>query len=431
MRMGGRLSAAIEVLDEIAERHRPASQALADWGRAHRFAGGGDRAAIGNLVFDALRRHNSLAHRMKSDTSRALVLGVARWVWDLSIDQISTACGEEHGPADLSDDERSHLACAADEAAPDWVKGDYPEWLAPSFTRAFGARAAEEGAALAVRAPVDLRINTLKGTRGKVLASLKKFGVEAGPLSPLAVRIPAPAGDGRTPNVEAEPAHARGWFEVQDAASQVAARMTAVKPGMQVADICAGAGGKTLAMAAMMEGKGQIHAHDADRHRLKPIIDRIRRAGAHNVQVIPADEPERLETLLGRMDVVLVDAPCSGSGSWRRKPDAKWRLTPKTLEARIADQAAVLNSAVPLVKPGGRIVYVTCSVLPEENGDQIAAFLAAHGDFRLLPYGDVWRKALDTEPPASADGNVQTLLLTPLSHGGDGFFIAVMERTVT
>ncbi len=431
MRMGGRLAAAIEVLDEIAQRHRPASQSLADWGRAHRFAGGGDRAAIGNLVYDALRRRNSLGHRMASDSSRALVLAVVRCVWEMPVDQIAAACTEDHGPGALSEEERSRLAAADDDAAPDWMRGDYPEWLAPSLTRAFGARAVDEGAGLAVRAPVDLRANTLKSSRDKVLAALQKFGAEAGPLSPDAVRIPAPAAGGRTPNVEAEPAHARGWFEVQDAASQAAAAMTAVKPGMQVADICAGAGGKTLAMAAMMAGKGQIHAHDADRHRLKPIIERIRRAGAHNVQVIPADEPERLETLLGRMDVVLVDAPCSGSGSWRRKPDAKWRLSPKALETRIAEQVTVLARALPLVRPGGRIVYVTCSVLPEENGDQIEAFLAAHGEFRLKPYGDVWREAMSGEPPASADGSTATLLLTPASHGTDGFFIAVMERTAT
>ncbi len=261
------------------------------------------------------------------------------------------------------------------DAAPDWVKGDYPQWLAPAFARAFAERAAAEGAGLARRAPVDLRANTLKANRDKVLAALRKFGAEAGPLSPWAVRIPPPSAAGRSPNVEVEPAHARGWFEVQDAASQVAALMTAARPGMQVADICAGAGGKTLALAAMMQNKGQIHAHDADRHRLKPIFERLKRAGARNVQVIPADEGERLAALAGRMDVVLVDAPCSGSGSWRRKPDAKWRLTPKALEDRLADQRAVLAAAFPLVKPGGRLVYVTCSVLPRENGDQVTPSL--------------------------------------------------------
>jgi len=428
MQIGGRLAAAIEVLVEVARCHRPASQALADWGRAHRFAGGGDRAAIGNLVFDALRRRNSLARLMASEAPRALVLAVARELWEMPVDEIAVACEGPHGPGALSQGERARLAAEADATAPDWVRGDYPEWLAPSLARAFGERAADEGAGLAARAPVDVRANTLKSSRDKVLAALEKFGAIAGPLSPYAVRIPAPVGAGRTPNVEVEPGHARGWFEVQDAASQAAALMTAVKPGMQVADICAGAGGKTLAMAALMHNKGQIHAYDADRHRLRPIFDRLKRAGAHNVQVIPADEPARLETLVGRMDVVLVDAPCSGSGAWRRKPDAKWRLGPRTLETRLTEQRAVLALAVPLVRPGGRLVYVTCSVLPEENVDQIAAFLAANGDFRLLPYRDVWAEALATDPPVSADGNDETLLLTPAGHGGDGFFVAVLER---
>ena len=431
MQLGGRLAAAIEVLDEIEKRHRPASQALADWGRAHRFAGGGDRAAIGNLVFDVLRQRTSLAHRMSGDAPRGLVLAAAHTIWGLPAEEIAVACEAIHGPGAMSAGERACLSAVPDPAAPDWVKGDYPQWLAPAFARAFAERAAAEGAGLARRAPVDLRANTLKANRDKILAALRKFGAEAGPLSPWAVRIPPPSAAGRSPNVEVEPAHARGWFEVQDAASQVAALMTAARPGMQVADICAGAGGKTLALAAMMQNKGQIHAHDADRHRLKPIFERLKRAGARNVQVIPADEGERLAALAGRMDVVLVDAPCSGSGSWRRKPDAKWRLTPKALEDRLADQRTVLGGAVPLVKPGGRLVYVTCSVLPQENGDQVTAFLAAHDDFHPLPYADIWREALPGDAPTSADGGEETLLLTPASHGTDGFFIAVLERTAT
>jgi len=430
MQLGGRLAAAIEVLDEIETRHRPASQALGEWGRAHRFAGGGDRAAIGNLVFDVLRQKASLGHRMKHEAPRGLVLAAAHAVWGLAVDEVTAACEAPHGPGALSDEERACLASGPDDAAPEWVKGDYPQWLAAAFARAFGERAVEEGAGLAWRAPVDLRANTLKAAREKVLSALGKFGAQAGPLSPWAVRISPPAGAGRTPNVEAEPAHARGWFEVQDAGSQVAALMTAARPGMQVADICAGAGGKTLALAAMMHNKGQIHAHDADRHRLRPIFERLKRAGARNVQVIPADQGERLDALQGRMDVVLVDAPCSSTGSWRRKPDAKWRLSPKALDDRLAEQRAVLARAHPLVKPGGSLVYVTCSVLPQENGDQIGAFLAAHPGFRLLPYREVWREGLPGDAPASADGNEETLLLTPASHATDGFFIAALQRTM-
>jgi 16S rRNA (cytosine967-C5)-methyltransferase len=428
MRPGGRLAAAIEVLEEIFTRHRPAPDALKEWGRAHRFAGAGDRAAIGNLVFDALRGRAFYATLMESDAPRALALAALCWEWRVTPDTIAAWCEEAHGPGALGDAERARLEAEPPTGLPAWVEGDYPEWLAGSFERAFGEDAVSEGAGLSRRAPVDLRVNTLKATRDKVLKALARAGAEAGPWSPFAVRIPASVGDGRTPNVEAEPAHARGWFEVQDAGSQVAALMTAAQPGQQVVDLCAGAGGKTLALAAQMANKGQIHAYDADRHRLRPIFERLKRAGARNVQVIPADEPQKLEGLERGVDIVLVDAPCSGSGSWRRRPDAKWRLSPEALERRVAEQTEALERGATLVKPGGRLVYVTCSVLPEENVDQVAAFLARHPDFAVVPYAEVWRAAIASEPPPSADGSDQTLLLTPARHDTDGFFIAVMAR---
>ncbi|MDH3740790.1 MAG: RsmB/NOP family class I SAM-dependent RNA methyltransferase [Hyphomicrobiales bacterium] len=426
MRTPGRISAAIEVLSDVLGNNRPVSIALQGWARGNRYAGSGDRAAIGNLVFDCLRCRSSLAHRMSSEDPRALVLAALLVHWDMPIDEIADHCTAQYGPGELTADERMVLAAEAD-APPAWVAGDYPDWLQPSFERAFGAAAAEEGKALAERAPVDLRVNTLKADMAKVTRALAKYNAEPGPLSPMCLRLPAPVRDGRHPNVEADPAHVRGLFEVQDAGSQIAALMSGAHAGMQVADICAGAGGKTLAMAAMMHNKGQLHAYDADKHRLKPIFERLKRAGARNVQVIPADEPARLEPLAGRMDVVLVDAPCSGSGAWRRRPDTKWRLTPQLLEQRMADQRTVLAGAAGLVKPGGRLVYITCSVLPQENSDQVSAFTKERPQFSLQPYADVWREAIGSEPPASADGSTETLLLTPASHGTDGFFIAVMQ----
>jgi 16S rRNA (cytosine967-C5)-methyltransferase len=241
------------------------------------------------------------------------------------------------------------------------------------------------------------------------------------------VRIDRPGPDKRNPHAEAEPAHGKGWFEIQDAGSQVAALMSGAKAGEQVADICAGAGGKTLALAALMANKGQIHAHDQDRHRLRPIFERLARAGARNVQVLGADEGARLDNLEEKIDCVVVDAPCSGSGAWRRNPDSKWRLTEKQLQQRMRDQKALLERGARLVKPGGRLLYITCSVLPEENDDQVATFLAGHPDFALVPYRDQWRRAIGTEPPVS-DGGADTLLLTPHRHATDGFFIAVMAK---
>ncbi len=247
-------------------------------------------------------------------------------------------------------------------------------------------------------------------------------------MSPHCVRLPVPPPDGRTPNVEAEPAHGKGWFEVQDAGSQVSALLSGAAPGEQVADICAGAGGKTLALAAMMQNRGQIHAYDQDKHRLRPIFERMARAGARNIQVIPSDAPQRLDSLAGRLDAVFIDAPCSGSGAWRRKPDAKWRLRPEALQRRCTEQATLLDRGAGLVRAGGRVVYVTCSVLPEENRDQIEQFLNRRPDFRLAPFGNTWAKAIGGAPPRSADGAQDTLLLTPRDHATDGFFIGVVEQ---
>ena len=428
MREGGRIAAAIEVLAEISGRHRPASEALKDWGKAHRFAGAGDRHAIGTLTYDVLRRRNSLAHRMGADTARALVLGALHEIWKRSPADIARAVTEEHGPGALTGEEQAALAREVSPAAEAHIAGDYPEWLSASFAGAFGERAAEEGRALAERAPVDLRANILKSDRPRVLKALEKFNAVAGPLSPWCVRIAAPGPDRRNPHVEAEPAHGKGWFEVQDAASQVAALLSGAKPGEQVADICAGAGGKTLALAALMGNKGQIHAYDQDKHRLRPIFERLQRAGARNVQVLGADESVRLDTLKGKIDCVVIDAPCSGSGAWRRNPDSKWRLTEKQLTQRIADQKAVLERGALLVKPCGRVIYITCSVLPEENDDQVETFLKAHAGFESIRFSDQWRSAIGTEPPASAGKGRDSLLLTPLDHQTDGFFVAPLRR---
>jgi len=429
MRPGARLKAAVEVLTDILERHRPAAEALADWGRAHRFAGSADRAAIGNLVYDVLRRRLSLSARMGEDTPRALVLAAAPTAFAMAPEAVARlADGSPHALEPLSEAERAGLSRELGADAPDHVKGDYPAWLAPSFTRAFGARAPVEGAALARRAPVDLRVNTLKASREKVLRALARCRPEPTPLSPVGVRLPVPEGPARAPNVEAEPGHGKGWFEVQDEGSQIAALMAGAAPRLQVLDICAGAGGKTLAMAAAMQNTGQIYAYDEHRVRLRPIFERLRRAGVRNAQVIDAGEEDRLRALGPRFDAVLVDAPCTGSGVWRRRPDAKWRVKPSSLAERQAEQRRVLSLARMLVKPGGRLTYVTCSVLPEENDDMVSWLLETFPDLRLKPYAESWRASFGAEPPASADGAERTLLLTPASHGTDGFFIATLER---
>ena len=427
MRLAGRAAAAIDVLTDIFERHRPASEALKDWGKAHRFAGSTDRHAIGTLVYDALRRRNSLAFRMGNTTPRALALAALRDVWGLSPDAISAMAEEQHGPGAITPEERKSLSRDLPRDLPVHVAGDLPEWLATSYVKAFGERAAEEGAALASRAPVDLRVNTLKSTREKVLEALERFGAAEGPWSPLAVRIPAPGPDTRNANVEVEPAHGLGWYEVQDAGSQVAALLSGVQPGTSVADICAGAGGKTLALAALMQNEGRLVAHDLDRFRLRPIFERLTRAGVANCEVISAQDKGKLEAA-GPFDTVVIDAPCSGSGSWRRKPDAKWRLTQKQFDQRRKDQAQVLEKGYALARPGGTILYITCSVLPEENTEQVADFVQRHPDVTVVPYKEQWARTIGGAAPASADGREDTLVLTPARHDTDGFFVAVMRK---
>ena len=408
MRDGGRLAAAIGVLADIETRHRPAKLALKGWGLDARYAGAKDRAFVSGLVMDVLRRRRSIAWMMDDDADRAAVLGVLGFVWDWPIDRIALASEETHGPGALTAAERARLGSPVDLAgAPFAVRGDYPDWLAPHFERAFSEAAAKEGEALAQRAPTDLRVNTLKSDVDRALKALAPFHPERLEIAPHAVRIPAPAAAERSAPVEALPEFEKGWFEVQDAGSQWAATFAGNVEHRQVLDLCAGGGGKTLALAAAMKNTGQLYAYDSDARRLTDTVRRSQRAGVRNLQVRSPIRPGALDGLEGRMDVVFIDAPCTGSGSWRRHPDTKWRLSPEQLARRMADQDAVLDAGAPFVKAGGRMVYVTCSVFVEENEDRVAAFLDRNPAFQR----------------AGESGR-----LSPCSAGTDGFFAAVLEK---
>lgn len=429
MRLAGRVTAAIEVLDDILNRHRPASMALADWGRSHRFAGSGDRSAIGTLIYDALRKRASFAWRMGEQTPRALALATLRHGWALEAEAIEALCdGSAHAPEPLSAAEKSALTQTEPGGMPGWVAADIPEWLFPSFEAAFAGDAVAVGQSLAERAPIDLRVNLLKTDRGRVLKALGKYGAEPTDLSPVGVRIPAAGPQQKNPNVEAETAHGRGWFEVQDEASQLALYLSGAGPRLQLLDLCAGSGGKTLGMAGLMMNTGQIHAYDTDKQRLRPIFERLKRAGARNVQVLSAGDESALQALEARMDVVFVDAPCSGSGVWRRRPDAKWRITPLALDERLAEQRSVLAMGAKLVKPGGRLVYATCSVLPEENRKQSARFGQDFPDFTEIGYRQIWQATLPSPLVNSAAENGLALQLTPFHHKTDGFYVNIFER---
>ena len=248
-------------------------------------------------------------------------------------------------------------------------------------------------------------------------------------ILPSGVRLPPREAGARNPNVEADPAHGRGWFEVQDEGSQIAALLAGAGPRMQVADICAGAGGKTLAMAAQMQNTGQIYAYDSDAVRFRPIFERMKRAGARNVQTLPPGEETALDALEGRMDLVLIDAPCSGTGVWRRRPDAKWRLTSAQLAERAATQSALLTRAARFLKPHGTLAYITCSILPDENDKQIKAFLEHNPSFSVIDAEQRAAKVLSRSVTCSANHNKLGLLLTPARHGTDGFYIALLLKS--
>jgi 16S rRNA (cytosine967-C5)-methyltransferase len=358
------------------------------------------------------------------------MLATLREMRGLAAADIAALCsGVGHAPAPLSEVERARLESGTLDGAPVYVRGDFPEWLAPYFARVFGETAEAEGRALAARAPLDLRINTLKSNKDKALKALSHLHAEPTPHSPLGLRLPLSA-DGRGPPLKTEPAYLKGLVEVQDEGSQIAALLGGAEPGMQALDLCAGAGGKTLALAAMMQNKGQIYATDTDSRRLAPIFQRLERAGARNVQVrAPRGAQDVLADLSDRCDLVLVDAPCSGTGTWRRSPDAKWRMRPGALEQRLKIQDEVLEKSSSFVKPGGRLVYITCGLLAEENEDRIAAFLARNRDYLPVDAGHLARRA--GLPALAERGSLigAGLRLTPHTMATDGFYVAVLART--
>jgi 16S rRNA (cytosine967-C5)-methyltransferase len=431
MTPAARLSAAIEVIATIEAQRAPAAQALKEWGTAHRFAGSGDRAAIAGLVWDVLRRRSSSAWLMDDDSPRARLLGMLKLERGMDVNQVDALCdGGRFAPEPLSDAERASLTSRRLDDAPPPVAGDYPDWLDPYLARVFGEDRALEAAAMASRAPLDLRVNTLKAKREKMLASLGHLGAGETPWSPIGLRIELGA-DARNPGIHAEEAFIKGAIEVQDEGSQLATLLAAAKPGEQVIDLCAGAGGKTLALAAQMQGKGRLIATDHDKRQLAPIHERLSRAGVHNAEVrTPKGASDPLADIKASADLVVIDAPCSGTGTWRRNPDAKWRMRPGALEIRLKDQVEVLDRAAGMVKPGGRIAYITCSVLSEENSDQVLKCVERHPEFSVVPPAQtaaaLWDKA--EQFAAAALASPEGWLMTPRRTGTDGFFVSVLTR---
>ncbi len=428
MRDGGRVAAALDVLADFEARRVPLKVCLSDWARRARFAGAKDRAFISGLSLDVLRRRRSLGAR---GALRVVVAACLHHQWAWSPSRIKEAFAEEpHGPGILLAEEEEAAFAPSSQDLPEDVLADIPPFTHDLLSTVMDDLVAE-GTAMAMRAPIDLRVNLLKATPEKAIAALAGMGAEPSPLAYAGLRIPAPHAEDRGPQVTNTPAYQKGWVEIQDEASQLAALAVGPIDGGQILDLCAGGGGKTLALAAHLGNRGQVFAYDQDAGRLAPIFDRLRRAGTRNVQVLsPAEQgTEKLAALEGEMDVVFVDAPCSGMGTWRRHPDTKWRLTEAQLANRQAEQDAVLDAAARFVKPGGLLIYVTCSLLREENEDRIAAFRATQTHFQSVDPKDMITRSGGLKQGALLpDANVEGFLrFSPYRTGTDGFTICVLR----
>jgi 16S rRNA (cytosine967-C5)-methyltransferase len=426
MTPGARLSAAIEILELGETASGPGEAMLSGYFRRRRYAGAKDRRAVGDIVYGIWRRRARLdwwiaRGGISVPSPRLRVLANAVLSGGTAAEVAALCAGSRHAPARPAATETAMLAALEGQTPdhpdmPPAVAGEVPEWLSESLRRAFGDAFAAETAALNRPAALDLRVNTLKADCARALKLLAGDGIaaEATPFSPVGLRV------GARTDLAGTTAFKGGFVEVQDEGSQLAALLCDARPGMIVIDYCAGAGGKTLALAASMRDEGRLVAHDADAARLERLAPRLRRAGPRIVEMTSSRE-----ALPAGADRVLVDAPCSGTGRWRREPDARWRLTPEALAGYRDAQRQILDGAAARAAPGGRLIYVTCSVLREENDDRIAAFLAAHPDFAPVSVAEVWRRVLGTEPP---DGNADSLQLTPARHGTDGFFVAILEN---
>jgi 16S rRNA (cytosine967-C5)-methyltransferase len=438
-----RIAATIDLLEHIDAVARPADATASAYFRARRFIGAKDRADIAERAYGILRRRARLGWRLEraglAVTPRALILADLALRESAPIERLDSLFrGGDYAPAPLSREERA--AARQFEGGtldrpdmPEAVAAECPDWAEPELRRAFGARFQPELDALTQPAPLDLRVNPLKADRATVLARLKADGIEAlaCTLSPIGIRLA-----GR-PSVMAHPLYKDGAIEIQDEGSQLVALIADARPGQEVVDFCAGAGGKTLAMAAAMGNKGRVIATDVLAKRLLRARERFRRAGVHNIQTraLEGENDPWIKRHRGRFDRVLVDAPCSGTGTWRRNPDMRWRMLGPGLAELVPLQARLLASASRLVKPGGRLIYATCSLLPVENEDQVASFLAAHPDFTQKPAAEAWREAVWPADGDSGGGpeapSSPNLRLTPAQQGADGFFAAIFTRNET
>ncbi len=443
MTPGGRLQAVIEVLDTVRMDNRPADRVLHEYFRERRFIGSRDRRAISTIFWKIMRNRARLAAdcaladgrnptdaSVRNESGRRLVMALC--VRERVPDEVDLALfdGVAYAPAPVGPKDKAWVQAlrrVKPSERPEWAWAETPQWLWQRFQELFGDKLEAEVSAAREEGSVDLRVNTLRADLPTARAQLLKDGIETEAMryAPLGLRVVGRA------NVAATKTFKAGLVEVQDESAQLAAVLTDAKPGESVVDFCAGAGGKSLALAAQMNNTGRLIACDVSQGRLDRSAVRLRRSGVHNVtrRVLSNETDKWVKRHKNSYDRVLVDAPCSGAGTWRRNPDARWRLTEEGLTELVDLQQRILSSAARLVRPGGRLVYATCSLLPEENAEQVKAFLSTHSDFILVPVADAWPEGMTQMPSEFAEDDM--LSLTPGRHGTDGFFIAVMQRRET
>ena len=437
MMPGARIQAAIELLQEIHGGTAPADRAAAAYFRNRRYIGGKDRRDVLDHAYGVLRRRAALdwwiAHSgvATQNTERARVIAklllIDGWTADRTAGSFD---GGQYRPTQLDVNEKRLVKALAGQQLnppdqPAAARLEYPVWIETQLQEVFGDRLDTEMAATLDEAATDLRVNALKATRDQAIKALADDGVEASPtaLSPLGLRVKS------RPPLATLNSFKSGMIEVQDEGSQLVALLADAKPGMRVVDFCAGAGGKTLALAAQMQNKGKLVACDVLQGRVDRAATRLNRAGVYNVERLglSSERDPWVKRHAGGFDRVLVDAPCSGTGTWRRNPDARWRLKPGDIEELSALQRRILESAARLVKPGGRMIYATCSLLPAENADHLSWIAENLPDFELIPLSQVWRETIGGDCPVAGE----TLSLTPARNGTDGFFTAVFQRRKT
>ena len=468
MTPAARLAAAASVLDRISAGKQPAETVLKTWGTENRYAGSKDRRAIADQVYKVIRARGRLVWAMGGrEDGRALVIGSLSLIDGLSVEEIEALhSGDGYGPKPLSKQERGRISATADDL-PGWVAAGLPEFGVEDFTNTFGERWADEAEGLMVpRAPIDLRVNAAKATVAEVMAELREAGLspERTPWSAWGLRLSAEP----PPNVQALEAFKAGRIEIQDEGSQIVCWLAGVRPGMTVVDYCAGGGGKTLGLAMQglaagaarvvqaaeperiwtptgwvdgpktaakpagpVESEGRLIAYDVVQKRLDNIRPRLQRAGVMAELIQLGPNGGGVEDMVGQADVVLVDAPCTGSGTWRRRPEDAWRLKPEEVDRMHSLQMGILARAAKLVKPGGRLVYVTCSMLRSENEATVDAFEEDHPTFRPVAIADAADTAAITaagQARLSELAQGHRLRLSPASANTDGFFAALYER---